>query len=307
MKLPADRLVVLLLSAACAGLAVLTAGCGQSAQSTEASASEAVTADAAPSALQAGAIEPAGDSGEAAVDRQAREASSTGNGMEAIEKAAEAGEYLFAFFWKEDDENTKAMRSVFDAALKDFANRAQAVVVKITEPEQEEIVEQFGLDRAPMPIVLALAPNGAITGGFPNSFTASDLEGALVSSGAAQCVKSLQESKLVLLCVQNDETESSEEAMKGVREFKDSQEYPEFVEIVKLDPNDSEEAKFLGELQISADTETAVTVMMAPPGVPIGVIEGPTTKELFADLLSKAQSACAGGQCGPGGCGPPAQ
>jgi len=44
--------------------------------------------------------------------------------------------------------------------------------------------------------------------------------------------------------------------------------------------------------------------MMAPPGVPIGMIEGPTTKELFVDLLSKAQSACAGGQCGPGGCGP---
>ena len=303
-KLPADRLAVLLFTTVCAGLAVLTTGCGQSTQSTKASAAEAVTAGAAQPAPQADAIEPAADAGEAVVDQQTRETSSTGNGMEAVEKAAEAGEYLFAFFWKEDDENTAAMRSVFDAAVMGFADRAQAVVVKITEPEQKEIVEQFGLDRAPMPIVLALAPNGAITGGFPNTFSASDLETAFVSSGAAQCVKSLQGSKLVMLCVQNDETESNDEAMKGVRDFKASQEYPEFVEIVTLDPKDSAEAKFLSELQVSPDTENAVTVMMAPPGVPIGIIEGPTTKELFAELLSKAQSGCASGQCGPGGCGP---
>jgi hypothetical protein len=153
-------------------------------------------------------------------------------------------------------------------------------------------------------MVLAFAPNSAITGGFPNSFTASDLQTAFVSPGTAQCVKALQEGKLAMLCVQNGQTKSSEEAMQGVRDFKDSQEYPEFVQVVKLDPKDSEEAKFLGELQISPDTETAITVMMAPPGVPIGMVEGPTTKELFVDLLSKAQSACAGGQCGPGGCGP---
>ena len=230
---------------------------------------------------------------------------STGNGMEAIEKAAKADKYLFAFFWKEDDENAKAMRSVFDAAVADFAGRAQAVTVKVTDPEQKEIVEQFGLERAPMPIVLALAPNGAVTGGFPSSFTATDLEGALVSSGTAQCVKGLQENKLVFLCVQNDETASSDEAMKGVRDFMDSQESPEFVEVVKLDPTDSAEAEFLSDLRVSPDTENAVTVMMAPPGVAIGMIEGPTTKDVLTDLLSKAQSGCASGACGPGGCGPP--
>ena len=88
--------------------------------------------------------------------------------------------------------------------------------------------------------------------------------------------------------------------MKGVHDFKNSQEYPEFVEIVKLDPEDSGESSFLGDLQISPQTENAVTVVMAPPGTPIGMFEGPTTKELFVDLLSKTQSACADGQCGPG-------
>jgi len=304
MKLLADRLYVSFLAITFAGLAIAAAGCGQSSPTAEAANSGAVTQVATQSSSTEGAGASTGETAGAGVDRQPEKTTSTGNGMESIRKAAEADKYLFAFFWKEDDENSTTMRSVFDEAVPNFADRAESVAVKITEPEQKEIVEQYGLDRAPMPMVLAFAPNGAITGGFPNSFTTSDLETAFVSPGTAQCVKALQESRLAMLCVQNGRTKFSAEAMKGVRDFKDSQEYPEFVEVVKLDPKDSREAKFLGELQISPDTETAVTVMMAPPGVPIGMIEGPTTKELFVDLLSKAQSACAGGQCGPGGCGP---
>ena len=72
--------------------------------------------------------------------------------MEAIRQAAEAGKYLFAFFWKDDDENTAAMRRVFDSATTEFADRADSVAVKITEPAQKEVVEEFGLDRAPMPL-----------------------------------------------------------------------------------------------------------------------------------------------------------
>lgn len=304
MNLSADRLAVLSLSAAFAGLAITAAGCGQSSPSAEAANSEVVTQVVTQSGTTSDAEESPEETADVAVDRQPEEMASTGVGMEAIREAAEANRYLFVFFWKEDGENTRAMRDVFDGAVPDFADRAESVAVKITEPEQKEIVEQYGLDRAPMPMVLAIAPNGAITGGFPNSFTASDLETALVSPGTAQCVKALQENKLAMLCVQNGQTEFSEEAMKGVRDFKASQEYPEFVQIVKLNPKDSEEAKFLGELQISPDTETAVTVMMAPPGVPVGMIEGPATKEVFVEFLSKAQSACADGQCGPGGCGP---
>ena len=305
MKLLPDRLAMLFLTTAFACFALLTAGCGESSQSAEASTSKASTQAPAQSAPETGLVEPDADPGEVVAEQQTKAMTSTGNGMEAIEKAAKADKYLFAFFWKEDDENTTAMRTVFEAAVGDCADRAEAVAVKVTEPEQKEIVEQFGLDRAPMPIVLALAPNGAVTGGFPSSFTATDLKGALVSPGTAQCVKGLQENKLVFLCVQNDETASSDEAMKGVRDFKDSQESPEFVEVVKLDPTDSAEAGFLSDLQVSPDTENAVTVMMAPPGVPIGMIEGPTTKDVLTDLLSKAQSGCASGSCGPGGCGPP--
>ena len=40
----------------------------------------------------------------------------SGGGMAAMQRTAQAGKYLFAFFWKAEDEQTLAMRKVFDAS-----------------------------------------------------------------------------------------------------------------------------------------------------------------------------------------------
>ena len=46
--------------------------------------------------------------------------------MAAIKQAADAGKYLFMFFSKTDDEQTLAMRKVFDKAIEKVADRAQS-------------------------------------------------------------------------------------------------------------------------------------------------------------------------------------
>jgi len=273
--------------------AIAATGCGRQAQSTEENATPAVVVKTESSQTAA----------TAATKEQVESLVATGNGMEAIRKASDAEKYLFAFFWKEDSDQSVAVRRVFDETVAKVADRADTVAVDIADESQKEIVEKYGLDRAPMPLVLAMAPNGAITGGFPNGFEEKDLMGAFVSPGTAQCVKPLQENKLVLLCLQNADTESNEDAMKGVRAFKEDERFAKATEVVVLDPSDSAEAKFLGDLGVSPETETAITVLMAPPGAPIGMIEGATTKESFVDMLAKAK-ACGPGGCGPGGCGP---
>ncbi len=289
-----NRLHFTLYLAALCSVAAAT-GCGSQAQSTEASAAGVAAETESP--------QPATTDEAAEPNEQVESPIATVNGMEAIRKAADGKRYLFAFFWKEDDDQSIAMRQVFDQAVAKEADRADSVAVNITDESQKEIVEEYGLERAPMPLVLTLAPNGAITGGFPTSFEEKDLLKAFVSPGTAECIKPLQENKLVLLCLQNADTESNEDAMKGVRAFKEDERFAEATEVVLLDPSDSAEAKFLADLDVSPKTETAVTVLMAPPGAPIGIIEGPTTKELFGDMLAKAQ-ACGPGGCGPGGCGP---
>jgi hypothetical protein len=229
---------------------------------------------------------------------------STGKGMAAIRQAAEAGKYLFIFFSKSDDEQTVAMRKVYDKAMEKVADRAQGVVVNITDASEKAVVDKFDLRRAPLPLVLAMAPNGAITGGFPTKFDQQQLLDAFASPGTEKVMKPLQDGKLVFVCVQNDKTKSNDAALQGVREFQADTRFAHAAEIISLDPADKQEAGFLADLQVASDTTEAVTVFLAPPGKPIAKYEGATNKEALVDALGKANTGCGPGGCGPGGCGP---
>lgn len=229
----------------------------------------------------------------------------SGKGMAAIKQAADAGKYIFMFFSKSDDSQTLAMRKVFDKALEKAADRAQSVAVNVTDPSEKAIVAKFDLNRAPMPLVLAMAPNGAITGGFPAKFEEQQLLNAFATPVTEKVMKQLQDSKLVFVCVQNDKTKSNDAAMRGVRDFKADARFADATEVVMLNPADPAEASFLADLKIDPKTEDAMTVFLAPPGAAIAEYKGATDKAELAATLEKASSnPCAGGSCGPGGCGP---
>ena len=205
--------------------------------------------------------------------------------MAAIKQAADAGKYLFVFFSKTDDDQTLAMRKVFDKAMEKVADRAQWIAVNITDSSEKAIVDKFDLSRAPMPLVLAMAPNGAITGGFPTKFEEQQLLDAFATPGTEKVMKPLQDGKLVFVCVQNDKTKSNDAAMQGVRDFKADARFASATEIVMLDPTDSAEASFLADLKIDPKTEEAMTVFLAPPGSAIAEYKGATDK---ADLVGHA-------------------
>jgi hypothetical protein len=235
----------------------------------------------------------------------APEARSSGAGMKAIAEAAKANKYLFALFCRNDDEPTRAMRRTLESALARKSARADWVLVKITEPDERSIVEKFELDRAPMPLVLALAPNGAITGGFPSKVEEKDLLEAFATPCTEKCMKALQSNKLVFLCVQNSTTNGNKAALQGVRDFQADERFGQATEVILLDPAASNEAKFLSDLQVDPKTSAAVTVFLAPPGRPVAKFEGATNKEDLVASLQKAGSGCCpGGTCGPGGCCP---
>ena len=139
----------------------------------------------------------------------------SGRGMPALDQAAKDGKYLFVFFHKTEDEQTQSMRGLFDAAMRKVTDKAQAIVINVADAKEAQIVSKFDARRVPMPFVFAIAPNGAITGGFPLKFTEANLLDAFVSPSTAGCMKALQAGKLVLLCVHNDETQFGDETLKA--------------------------------------------------------------------------------------------
>lgn len=229
----------------------------------------------------------------------------SGSGMIAMAEAAKAQKYLFAMFWKNDDEPTRTMRRTLDTVLGQVSAKASRVVVRITDLDERPIVKKFELDRAPMPLILAIAPNGAVTGGFPSKVEEKDLLNAFATPCTEKCMKALQQNKLVFVCVQNASTKSNDAALQGVREFQSDSRYNHVTEVVLLNPADDAEASFLGDLKINPKTTEAVTAFMAPPGAVVAEFTGATKKEELVSALEKASSgSCPGGKCGPGGCGP---
>ena len=217
-------------------------------------------------------------------------------GSAAVEKAAKDNKYLFIFFWKDDTQHSRAMRGVFQAAMAKLTATAQSVEIQTDDSAEQPIVERYGVSRAPMPMVLAIAPNGAITKGLPTWFDENQLRQAFVSPSTANCMKDLQERKFVLLCVQRPSAGVGETAIPtGVKEFIADPQYAQYTKVEVLNPGDAAETAFLKSLQVDPQTATPVTVLMSPPSSVVGTFAGDVTKEQLVTKLKAAQSSC-----GPG-------
>jgi hypothetical protein len=227
-------------------------------------------------------------------------------GQAVIDRAVAAQKYVFLFCWKDKGTLTDRAWSVFEPAAAKFADSAEVVSIQITDPAEKKIVDKYGLTRAPMPLVLAVAPCGAITKGFTKSFDEKQLQTAFVSRCTQQCLKALQDRKLVLACVVDQANPQEPVTLpKGVEDFKADAKYGSATEVVLINARDQGEAAFLKDFQVDPKVQKPVVVFLAPPGAMIGKFDGSTTKQQFVAKLVSAQSnPCAGGKCGPGGCGP---
>lgn len=222
------------------------------------------------------------------------------SGTNAIQQASNADKHLFIFFYKDHSSRTTQAQTAFDQTMKQIGDKALSAKINITNAEEKDIVDKYDLKKTPMPFVLVLAPNGAVTGGFPSSFTQDQLLSSITSPGAAACLKALQQRKLVILSLQNSRTANNEEALRGAKELKADPQFQTATEIVLIDPTSPEEHAFLNQFGVNLDSTQALTVLIAPPSTVIGTYVGPTSKAQFVSDLKQATAGC----CGPGGCCP---
>lgn len=225
-------------------------------------------------------------------------------GLVALDHAANANKYLFIFFYRGNTTQTSSMRDVFSRAIKATQGRGESIAVNVDDPSETATVNKFKVKDAPMPLVLAIAPNGAITASFVTNFTERQILEAFATPAMEKLLVSLQQGKLVVVCIQNGKTRANAEAMRGVQEFINDQRFTNFVQVLKLDPSQPAELPFLVKLGMTSPIDEAETLLIAPPGTLIGSFKGATDKNrLVATLTSAASGGCGAGGCGAGGCG----
>jgi len=224
----------------------------------------------------------------------------------AIDRAAAANKYVFLFCWKEKDQATEKAWGVFQPAAAKLADSVDVVSIRIADAAEKNIVEKYGLARAPMPLVLSLAPCGAVTKGFSKTFDEKELRTAFVSPGTQLCLKALQRRKLLLVCVVDPANpQDPVKTPKCAADFKADAKYGPATEVVFINAKDQAEASLLRDFKVDRSPVPAV-VFLAPPGVLIGNFDpdAATKEQLVAKLIAAQSNPCAGGKCGPGGCGP---
>lgn len=214
-------------------------------------------------------------------------------GQQAVQSAAEQGQFAFVLFYRGNDAATSSMQQTLTSTL---AQRSDAAIVsvQVTDPAERSLIAHFDATRLPLPAVAVLAPNGAVTSVFPRRVAAQQLTAAIVSSGQADCLKALQEQKIVLLCVHPEGTSS---IPQGVQEFQADELYLGRTELVSVQANDPQEAKFLGQLKVRTDQPTTTTVLMAPPGVMLGMYNANVTHQILARKLVDAGKCCDDPNC----------
>lgn len=218
----------------------------------------------------------------------------------AIEEAAKKGHYLMLTFYKTDDLLFKAQSSVKEKFRSSSPKKVAIYDAILSEPINQGIAAQYGIGEGnELPLVLVIAPNGAITGGFSKTVTVEELKKSISASELMiKVLKLLQEQKIVLVALQNKSTKYNTDSWKGVNDFTNDSQYGKIVGALKADPSTADSKDFIKQCGMLAPPTEATVVILLPPGKIAKIISGKTTKESIIAYLE----ACKGGSCGSGGC-----
>jgi hypothetical protein len=203
--------------------------------------------------------------------------------------------FTLILFWKENNAATGKMSKDLQEAVAKRADRAVATSVNVSDAANQSLVEQFKVSRAPMPMVLCIAPNGAVTGGIPDKITDDSIEKVLVTPTMTQCMKALQDGKLVLVHVRADGTSA---LPSGASEFAADAAFRTRTVAVSFRIDDPIEKRFLSEMGINpAAVRGSVVSLLAPPGVLVGKYSPQATKDQIAADLHAAGKCCDDPNC----------
>ena len=203
----------------------------------------------------------------------------------AIQAAAKRNCYAIVTFYKKNDAASMKMLADAKNLQAKHSTRAAFVVADVGNAVHKQLMSRYGVDRSPVPLTLVIAPNGAVTAGFPNAITKTDISDAFVSDGTAHVLKVLQSGKLALVCLQNGKTKYNKQCTAAAQGLKADTNLTGSMEIVRIDPADSRESKFLQQCKANTKSANAQVVMIIPPGRILGTFDGNTTKaKLLAGL-----------------------
>jgi hypothetical protein len=209
--------------------------------------------------------------------------------------ASPAPKFTFILFWKENNAATQGMHEALKRAVAQRSERAEWISVNVKDESQRPVVDRYHVERAPMPMVLCIAPNGAITGGITRQLTDAAIDKSLVTPAMTEATKALQDKRIVVIHAKRDPQLSLPAGAAG---FVADPSFKERTTVVNVGLDDAAEARFVKEMEFKPEElSDSMIVVLAPPGVLVGRYQGAVTTDKIAADLHAAGKCCNDPNC----------
>ena len=214
-----------------------------------------------------------------------------------LNQSEKDGRFTFIVFTKDDSPAYRTMLQTVKSGVATRPKTATYTTADANAAGEQALVEKLGIARAPMPLTVAIAPNGAVTGIFPKAIQDEHLTASIVPPTMMRCMKSLQNQKLVFVCLTHD-SKTQAMAPAGVQLLTLDPDFKERIELVSMFVDDPAESRFLDQMKVKpAEVSGPTAVLIAPPGVLVGQYGAKATRQEIATAIHKAGQCCDDPNC----------
>lgn len=190
----------------------------------------------------------------------------------------------------------------------DIANQAKSrmtktVVIQMNRSDQAnaELVTKYGLAGAPLPVILVIASNGIVSGGYILSQATPELlVKAVPSPQKAEVLKTLSEGKSVFIVLTGKSMTEKNTIMNTCRQA--CTEMENNAKMIEISLDDPKENQFLTELKVNMAATEPMTYVINSKGQITGTFSDDVNATTLAASARKVSSGCCPGSSK--GCAP---
>lgn len=207
--------------------------------------------------------------------------------------SANNGKYTYVMFYRANDLATRRMAATVSEQVSNTPEKTSWVQVNVTDRSAAGIVQKYDAGRLPMPTVMGIAPNGAITCVSQLKVSPQQLDNAILTPRYSEMVRNLQQQKIAVVCLQ---PASGKFLPSGVTQLQANSNLKNHIVTVSASADDASEAKFFDRMRVETNIQEPVVLMFAPPGVFLGRFDAHVSGQQLATVIHKS------GKCSCKGC-----
>lgn len=218
-----------------------------------------------------------------------------------LDKAHVAGKAAFVVVTGNGIAETNKAVSIAEGAKAIYKN---AVVVQMNRDDaaNAELVNEWRLTGAPLPLILVFSPKGQLTGGrILNQSTAENIAELIPSPKLEEVFTAISNNKNAIVVFSKKSFSDRNEVVKNSKQAVDL--LKNEAVFVEVDMDDEKENGFMNQVRIDKTaTKASVTLVINKQGQVSGTsLTVPDASKLVAAAKTPVKSGCGPG-CGPAGC-----